>query len=64
MNGKRHHWMTGSHLLSSIAGVISMGRRRSRERADLAMMDDRDLRDFGVSRATLAYELRKPFWRG
>ena len=63
MNGKRHHWMTGSHLLERVTGMIATARRRSRDRAALAMIEDRDLRDLGMSRAALAFELNKPFWR-
>ena len=64
VNERKRRWMTSSHLLASVAGLIATARRRSRERAELAMMEDRDLRDFGSSRATLAFELNKPFWRG
>ena len=63
MNGKRHHWMTSSHLLASVAGLLATARQRSRDRATAAMLDDRDLRDIGMSRSALAFELNKPFWR-
>ena len=53
----------GSPLLARISGLVATARRRSRERDALAMMDDHDLRELGLTRATLAYELNKPFWR-
>ena len=37
--------------------------QRTRERAELAQCDDRELQDMGVSRATAFTEIRKPFWR-
>ena len=44
-------------------GVIGEWRSRSRDRAKLAMLDDRMLRDIGVTRADVMYECDKPFWR-
>jgi uncharacterized protein YjiS (DUF1127 family) len=44
-------------------GVVREWHRRSRDRAKLAMLDDRMLRDIGVSRADVWYECNKPFWR-
>ena len=63
MNGKRHRWMTSSHLLATLGGMIATARRRSRERHAFAMVEDRDLRELGLSRSTVAFELNKPFWR-
>lgn len=37
--------------------------RRSRERAQLATLDDRMLRDIGLSRADREFLANKPFWR-
>jgi uncharacterized protein YjiS (DUF1127 family) len=53
----------GWRPLAQLRTLLAKARRRSRDRAALAMLDDRDLRDLGVSRAVLAYELNKPFWR-
>jgi uncharacterized protein YjiS (DUF1127 family) len=36
--------------------------RRQRQRHDLATLDDRLLRDIGLSRADAEHESRKPFW--
>jgi uncharacterized protein YjiS (DUF1127 family) len=35
----------------------------SRQRKHLAVMDDRMLRDIGLTRADVAREAEKPFWR-
>ncbi len=37
-------------------------RERGRQRRHLAMLDDRLLKDIGVTRADLDAEVRKPFW--
>jgi uncharacterized protein YjiS (DUF1127 family) len=46
--------------LRALAGAW---RERARDRAAFAQMDDRDLRDRGLDRASVAYALNKPFWR-
>ena len=43
--------------------LIRLWRRRLRERRALAAMDDRGLRDVGLTRYDAYYEARKPFWR-
>ena len=43
--------------------VLREWRRRSRERAQLASLDDRMLRDIGISRGDMLAEINKPFWR-
>jgi uncharacterized protein YjiS (DUF1127 family) len=53
-----------SNPFSRIGTLLSAWRKRTRERADLALVEDRDLRDLGLSRAVLEYELSEPFWRG
>ena len=45
------------------ADVLRQWRRRSRERAELAALDDRTLRDIGLTRADANYLGNKPFWR-
>jgi uncharacterized protein YjiS (DUF1127 family) len=37
--------------------------QRARERHRLASFDEHMLRDLGLSRADIEFELRKPFWR-
>jgi uncharacterized protein YjiS (DUF1127 family) len=38
-------------------------RRRARDRAELAALDDRMLADIGISRADAEFLANKPFWR-
>ena len=38
-------------------------RRRSRERGELAQLDDRMLKDIGLTRADAEFLSNKPFWR-
>lgn len=51
---------------AGLAGLLAwLGRTmlRSRGRSSLAELDDRLLRDIGVSRAEARRESNKPFWR-
>jgi uncharacterized protein YjiS (DUF1127 family) len=52
---------------SAAAGRVSATfrawRRRARDRADLAALDDRMLADIGISRADADYLGNKPFWK-
>ena len=43
--------------------TLLLWQRRANERHALAQLDDRMLRDLGLSRSEVAEELRKPFWR-
>ena len=38
-------------------------RRRNRERAELAALDERTLKDIGLTRADAEFLSNKPFWR-
>jgi len=55
------------HALSELAvrwrHKLGEWRRRDRERMELRRMSDRELRDFGVTRADIWEESHKPFWR-
>lgn len=55
-----HH---GSSLASRIAETLTLWRRRSRERAELAQWGERELHDIGLSASDAMYETSKPFWR-
>jgi len=50
--------------LSFVGALLQEWRRRSRSRAELAKLDDRMLRDIGVTRGDVWREINKPFWRG
>src|SRR5690348_11487325 len=49
--------------LKRIFATLREWRQRSRERAELAKLDDRMLRDIGVTRGDVCREINKPFWR-
>jgi uncharacterized protein YjiS (DUF1127 family) len=51
-------------VMRRLAGAIVAGRRRAAERRVLAELDDRFLRDIGLTRYDISEEVRKPFWRG
>jgi uncharacterized protein YjiS (DUF1127 family) len=43
--------------------ILATWRRRAKERAELAHLDHRTLRDLGLSAAEVQFEANKPFWR-
>jgi uncharacterized protein YjiS (DUF1127 family) len=43
--------------------VVNVWRQRLRSRQELVMLDDRALRDVGLTRYDALQEARKPFWR-
>jgi uncharacterized protein YjiS (DUF1127 family) len=49
-------------LIKLLARLL-VGYRRHRQRYDLAQLDDRMLRDMGISRLDADRESHKPFWR-
>ncbi|MDZ4738219.1 MAG: DUF1127 domain-containing protein [Rhodospirillaceae bacterium] len=64
-----HHHAThsaGSILrdgLARVFGAFDVWQERAQMRRGLATMDDRLLRDIGLTRADVKQELGKPFWR-
>jgi uncharacterized protein YjiS (DUF1127 family) len=63
-----HHPLTNSQpfrfgFVKRLVERLATWRRRSVERDQLARLDDRELRDIGVSRSLIYWELAKPFWR-
>ena len=46
-----------------LASTVNEWRRRSRERAELAALNDRMLKDIGLTRADAEFLSNKPFWR-
>ena len=46
-----------------ILALLREWRRRARDRAQLASLDDRMLRDIGLTRADAEFLGSKPFWR-
>jgi uncharacterized protein YjiS (DUF1127 family) len=57
---------TAGRIRTALVGIFSLfreWRRRARSRAELAALDDRTLRDIGLTRVDLWREIDKPFWR-
>jgi uncharacterized protein YjiS (DUF1127 family) len=48
---------------SRVAATVREWRRRVRGRAELAELDDRMLKDIGLTRADAEFLSNKPFWR-
>ena len=55
---------TGTSLIVRLIDRPLLWLERMRDRRTLAALDDRMLRDIGVSRSDVEAEARKPFWRG
>jgi uncharacterized protein YjiS (DUF1127 family) len=60
-----HHRTRGapSHLARRVLATSREWRRRARDRAELARLDDRTLEDIGLTRADAEFLSNKPFWR-
>jgi uncharacterized protein YjiS (DUF1127 family) len=50
-------------FLSGVGAVLREWRRRRNGRLELARLDERMLRDIGLTRVDAEYEMNKPFWR-
>ncbi len=50
-------------LLAAIFGTLLTWQKRAAERAHLARLDERMLRDMGITRAEAEREASLPFWR-
>jgi uncharacterized protein YjiS (DUF1127 family) len=55
---------TAGSVTGWMSRTIGLWRTRARERRAFTMLEDRDLRDAGISRWEVERELAKPFWRG
>ena len=65
------HGAPGFHPIQATFAILGRVRQRlsawstvRRSRAQLALLNDRELSDIGISRAQAFYEHEKPFWRG
>ena len=47
----------------SLFGLLVTWQKRSQDRFELATLDDRTLKDLGISRSARDWEVAKPFWR-
>ena len=52
-----------SGFFAALVDRLLEWQERNRSRILLGRLDDRMLRDMGVSRADVDYEVAKPFWR-
>jgi len=52
-----------SDVMGRVFATFREWRRRARDRAELARLDDRMLRDIGITRADSEFLSNKPFWR-
>ena len=50
------------HFAGNILTTVLEWQERARQRRRLAELDDRMLRDIGLSRADVGREVEKPFW--
>ena len=55
------HWLRS--FLSGVRAVLREWRRRKNSRLELARLDERMLRDIGLTRLDAEYEINKSFWR-
>ncbi|WP_207460215.1 DUF1127 domain-containing protein [Azospirillum sp. SYSU D00513] len=54
---------TLSQLVARLSSLLSLWRRRTVTRFELARLDERMLRDIGVTHGAVELEVSKPFWR-
>lgn len=52
-----------ARVFGALLNNLALWQERAEQRADLAEMDERMLKDIGVSAADAWKETRKPFWR-
>ncbi|MES2602049.1 MAG: DUF1127 domain-containing protein [Pseudomonadota bacterium] len=58
-----HHHDFIHHPVTAISDVLHTWQQRSKRRAELAHLSDRDFHDVGASWSDFAHEASKPFWR-
>ena len=51
-------------LATRLADTLLEWMDRARSRHSLARLTESELKDIGLSRSEVGYEVRKPFWRG
>jgi uncharacterized protein YjiS (DUF1127 family) len=61
--GSRRGRYARRRISGRILATFREWRQRSRDRAQLASLDDRMLRDIGLTRADAEFLSNKPFWR-
>ncbi|HTO85271.1 MAG TPA: DUF1127 domain-containing protein [Methylomirabilota bacterium] len=61
--GAARGFEAGASRLRGVLRALVTWSARSRQRRALAGLDDAMLKDIGLSRADIAFEAAKPFWR-
>lgn len=56
--------LRAAETLRALLALVRLWRARCRQRAQLARLDARLLRDIGVTPADAEREINKPFWQG
>jgi uncharacterized protein YjiS (DUF1127 family) len=59
----RPHWLALHTLFARLWAALSAWQHRRRSHRDLLSLDDRMLKDIGLTRAQAEQASRKPFWR-
>lgn len=59
----RVHAKPRRRTFENFVALFKEWRRRMRGREELATLDDRELRDIGLTRYDARHEIEKPFWR-
>ena len=54
---------TPRSLLTRLAALLRVYQQRQLQRRELRMLDERGLKDIGLTRAQVDFECSKPFWR-
>lgn len=52
-----------SDMVSRMLSTLDLWYQRARQRRQLGLLDDRQLRDIGIDRAEARVEAGKPFWQ-
>lgn len=60
---QRHGVLALGDAWDHAVATVHKWRRRSREREELAQLDDRMLKDIGLTRVDAEFLSNKPFWR-
>jgi uncharacterized protein YjiS (DUF1127 family) len=55
--------MAGNGIAGRVLATLREWRRRAHDRAELARLDERMLRDIGLTHADAEFLSSKPFWR-
>jgi uncharacterized protein YjiS (DUF1127 family) len=59
----QHQERAGTGIVAWVFATLREWRRRAHDRAELAKLDDRMLRDIGLTHADAEFLSSKPFWR-